>query len=75
LFNRKLVLVVALSFGLQVWSQHNATLGRFLKSTSLSFADCFALLLLGAIPLAALEAIKVMRHALSPRLPPKVSIF
>ena len=32
LTNINLVIVVAISFGLQVWSQHNATLGRFLKT-------------------------------------------
>jgi len=62
--NRHLLFVIALSFGLQVWSQHNATFGRFLKTTPLSFADCFVLLALGAIPLVALEAVKVVRHAL-----------
>jgi Ca2+-transporting ATPase len=29
--NVNLVIVVGISFGLQVWSQHNAILGRFLK--------------------------------------------
>ncbi len=60
--NRHLLSVVALSFALQVWSQHNATLGRFLKTTPLSFADCFTLLALGAIPLVALEVAKVVRR-------------
>jgi magnesium-transporting ATPase (P-type) len=31
--NINLVIVVAITFGLQVWSQHNATLGRFLKTS------------------------------------------
>jgi Ca2+-transporting ATPase len=69
--NRHLLAVVALSFGLQVWSQHNATFGRFLRTTPLSFADCFILLALGAIPLVALEAVKVVRHALPHAVPIK----
>ena len=61
--NVNLVVVVALSFGLQVWSQHNATLGRFLKTSYLSFTDCAMLLAVGAIPLVVLELVKVVRHA------------
>jgi Ca2+-transporting ATPase len=65
--NRQLLLVVALSFGLQLLSQHNAAFGRFLKTTPLPFADCFVLLALGAIPLVTLELIKAGRHALRSR--------
>jgi P-type Ca2+ transporter type 2C len=61
--NRNLLIVVAISFGLQMWSQHNAMLGRFLKTSSMPFADCFRLLALGAIPLLVLELVKVVRHA------------
>ena len=61
--NVSLVIVVAISFGLQVWSQHNATLGRFLKTSFMPLADCFLLLALGAIPLFILEIFKVVRHA------------
>ncbi|MEO6004676.1 MAG: cation-translocating P-type ATPase [Opitutus sp.] len=71
--NRHLLTVVALSFGLQVWSQHNAPFGRFLKSTPLSFSDCLVLLAIGAIPLLALEAVKVVRHAHPGRTTPHVS--
>ncbi|MEO5806446.1 cation-translocating P-type ATPase [Devosia sp.] len=59
--NRNLVFVVALSVGLQVWSQHNDILGTFLKSTSVPAADCLGLLLAGCVPLAAIELIKVVR--------------
>ena len=62
--NVKLVAVVALSFGLQVWSQHNETLGGFLKTSSLPFADCFLLLAVGAIPLLVLEGVKMGRNRL-----------
>jgi Ca2+-transporting ATPase len=61
--NVNLVIVVAISFGLQVWSQHNATLGRFLKTTFMPLADCLLLLVVGAIPLLVLELVKVVRHA------------
>ena len=60
--NVNLVIVVAISFGLQVWSQHNATLGRFLKTSSMPLTDCFLLLAVGAIPLLVLELVKVVRH-------------
>ncbi len=61
--NVNLVIVVVISFGLQVWSQHNATLGGFLKTSSMSFADCFLLMAVGAIPLLVLEMVKLVRHA------------
>jgi Ca2+-transporting ATPase len=61
--NINLVIVVALTFGLQVLSQHNATLGLFLKTSSMPFADCLGLLALGAIPLIVLEIVKVARHS------------
>ena len=61
--NSNLVIVVALSFGLQIWSLHNETLGRFLKTSSLSFAESIQLVLLGAIPLMVLELAKVVRNA------------
>jgi Ca2+-transporting ATPase len=60
--NINLVIVVAISFGLQVWSQHNETLGRFLKTSTISFTDGFLLLALGAIPLLVLEMVKVIRN-------------
>jgi len=65
--NVNLVIVVAISFGLQVWSQHNATLGRFLKTAYMPFADCFLLFAAGAIPLAVLELVKVVRRAMRQR--------
>ena len=61
--NVPLLLVVVLSFALQFLSQHNATLGRFLKTAPLPTADFLALLLIGAIPLAVLELVKVVRPA------------
>jgi Ca2+-transporting ATPase len=58
--NLNLVLVVAVSLGLQVWSQHNATLGRFLKTTFIPVGDGLLLVAMGAIPLLILEAVKVV---------------
>jgi Ca2+-transporting ATPase len=59
--NVNLVVVVAVSFGLQVWSQHNATLGRFLKTSFMPLTDCLWLLAVGTIPLLMLELVKVVR--------------
>ncbi|MEO6567701.1 MAG: cation-translocating P-type ATPase, partial [Opitutaceae bacterium] len=61
--NINLVLVVASTVGIQVWSQHNATLGGWLKTSSMPLADCLALLALGAVPLLVLELAKVVRLA------------
>jgi len=63
--NINLVIVVAISFGLQVWSHHNAILGRFLKTSFMPLSDSFLLLALGAIPLLVLEFVKVVRNARS----------
>jgi len=67
--NLNLVLVVAVSFGFQVWSQHNATLGHFLKTASMSFAESFMLLALGAIPLLVLEVAKALKAGRTPVAP------
>src|SRR6185503_1067226 len=61
LSNINLALVVALSFGLQVWSHHNETLGRFLKTSMMSGSDCMMLLLVSTIPLVVLEVVKFCR--------------
>lgn len=61
--NVNLVIVVGISFGFQMWSQHNATLGRFLNTSFLPLADGFLLIAMGAIPLLILELVKVVRHA------------
>ena len=61
--NINLVIVVVASFSLQLWSQHNAILGGFLKTSSMPLADWFLLLAIGAIPLIVLEIVKVVRNA------------
>ena|SRR5688572_32507251 len=43
--------------------QHNAPLGRVLKTSFVPVADCFLLLAVGPIPLLILEIIKGARHA------------
>jgi Ca2+-transporting ATPase len=53
-----------------VWSQHNATLGSFLKTPPMTFSDCLRLLALGAIPLALLECVKVINHFRRHTAPP-----
>ena len=61
--NVSLVAVVAISIGLQVWSQNNATLIRLLKTSSMPVGDCLILLAVGAIPLFVLEIVKTVRLA------------
>ena len=58
--NINLAIVVSISFGLQIWSHHNATLGSFLRSSSLPLSDCLVLLAVGAIPMVILEVVKVV---------------
>ena len=58
LTNLNLVAVVAVSFALQIWSHHSATLGGILKTSYISFTECILLLAVGAIPLVVLELVK-----------------
>jgi Ca2+-transporting ATPase len=60
--NINLALVVCGSLGFQVWSQHNETLGRFLKSSSIPLSDCLWLLAAGCIPMLTLEMVKLVRN-------------
>lgn len=60
--NMNLVIVVSISFGLQVWSHQNIIMGRFLKTSLISLPHCFLLLAVGAIPLLILEIVKVIRY-------------
>jgi Ca2+-transporting ATPase len=60
--NVNLVIVVGISFGLQLLSQHNATLGRFLKTPTIPFKNYLVFLALGAVPMLVLELVKVVRH-------------
>ncbi|QYF93073.1 cation-translocating P-type ATPase [Massilia sp. PAMC28688] len=61
--NLMLVGVVFLTFWLQVWSHHNEVLARLLKTQFVPLQDCLILLAIGAIPLAVLECVKLVRMA------------
>lgn len=63
--NIKLVLVVVTSFAIQILSQHNDLMGRFLKTTGLPFQDCCILLAIATIPLVVLEIVKGVRRGMN----------
>jgi Ca2+-transporting ATPase len=58
LSNLNLLVVVAVSLGLQLWSHRSAMLATFLKTSLLPMSDWFMLLAVSAVPLLALEAAK-----------------
>ncbi|MEO7998919.1 MAG: cation-translocating P-type ATPase, partial [Gemmatimonadaceae bacterium] len=64
--NVALVVVVALSIGVQFLSQHNALIGRFLKTAPVNFSYGFGLLAVGSIPLVVLELAKGVRNRMTP---------
>jgi Ca2+-transporting ATPase len=61
LSNLNLLIIVAISFSIQVWSHHNAWLAGFLKTSIIPLSDCLMLLAVSAIPLVVLEAVKYAR--------------
>jgi Ca2+-transporting ATPase len=61
--NLMLVGVVFLTFWLQVWSHHNEVLAHLLKTQFVPLQDCLTLLAIGAIPLAVLECVKLVKQA------------
>jgi P-type Ca2+ transporter type 2C len=61
--NVALVIVVAISFSLQIWSQHSASFGGFLKTSVVSLTDCGLLFVLAAIPLFVLEMVGCAKRA------------
>ena len=61
--NLNLLLVVCASYGFQIWSHHNALLGRFLKTSPIPFAQGLLLVAMGTLPLLVLELVKVVRNA------------
>jgi Ca2+-transporting ATPase len=69
LSNLNLVVVVAVSFGLQVWSHHSTVLGRILKTSLLPFSEGVWLVAAGLIPLVALEIVKTIQVARSGKTP------
>ncbi|MEP6781791.1 MAG: cation-translocating P-type ATPase [Gemmatimonadaceae bacterium] len=70
--NMALVVIVALTIGVQFLSQHNAVIARFLKTSPVSFGDGFWLLAIGSIPLVALELVKAARRKVTSNAPPKL---
>jgi Ca2+-transporting ATPase len=58
--NVNLLAVVAISFALQIWTQHSLVLMKFLKTAHVPLRDGLLLLALGAIPLFALEFRKLL---------------
>ena len=69
--NLNLAIVVAVSCGLQVWSQHNGTLERFLKTSFMPWTDCLWLLAAGSIPLLVLEGVKALSQSRRKPGPPR----
>ncbi|TCL90666.1 calcium-translocating P-type ATPase [Rhizobium sp. PP-WC-2G-219] len=68
LTNKSLLSVVAGTFAVQIWSQHNAVLGGLFKTSPIAFLDFFVLFLLAAIPLVVLELVKLVRPAIGATL-------
>lgn len=68
LSNLNLLLVVSISFSIQVWSHHNAVLAEFLKTSLMPFSDCLMLLCVSVIPLLVLEGVKWLRRKSLPVL-------
>ncbi len=60
--NLPLVVVVVLSLGVQLASQHVAPLGRILHVTPIPWSHGALLLLIGAVPLLAMEVVKAVRR-------------
>lgn len=56
--NLHLLIAVGISFGIQIWSHHNAMLASFLKTTLMPADDCLMLLIVSMIPLVVMEARK-----------------
>ncbi len=59
--NLRLVVVVLVTIGLQLLSQHSLVLGKFFKTSAVSWTDGLLLLAIGAIPFVVLEVVKVVR--------------
>ncbi|MCC6243495.1 MAG: cation-transporting P-type ATPase, partial [Gemmatimonadaceae bacterium] len=63
LVNVPLVIAVAVSIVFQLSMGHSEVISRVLKTTHMPFADGALLLAIGAIPLVALELLKIARRA------------
>jgi Ca2+-transporting ATPase len=65
--NLNLVIVIAVSFGLQILSLNNAVFGRFLNTQPIPLTHCLLLILIATVPLIILEAAKMTRTTSSSR--------
>ncbi|WOJ91168.1 HAD-IC family P-type ATPase [Methylocapsa polymorpha] len=57
--NVSLLVAIAAPISIQVWSQHNELLASFFKTTLISYGDGLILLSVSALPLFALEGVKL----------------
>jgi Ca2+-transporting ATPase len=62
--NPSLLAAIAVPIALQIWSQHSELLSTFFKTTPISYRDGLVLLAVSAVPLFALEVIKLFRRPL-----------
>jgi Ca2+-transporting ATPase len=62
LSNAALPIVVAISFSIQVWGLRSALASRFFKTAVISLSDCAMIFAVSAVPLLALELVKVFRR-------------
>jgi Ca2+-transporting ATPase len=63
LSNARLAAVVAATVGVQLWSQRSGVLERFLHTGPLDLGESAATLVVGALPVTALECAKLIRRA------------
>ncbi len=59
--NAMLLVVVAASFALQLWTHHNHTLSSLMKTSPMGWEECIPLVAVSCIPLAVLELVKILR--------------
>jgi P-type Ca2+ transporter type 2C len=59
--NAMLLVVVAASFALQLWTHHSQTLSSLMKTSPMGWEECIPLMAVSCIPLAVLELVKVVR--------------
>jgi Ca2+-transporting ATPase len=63
LSNMRLFVIVAVSFVLQLFIHHNGALEELFGTQPISLGQCVAWIVLGSLPLAVLELVKVARRA------------
>ncbi|MDL1871972.1 cation-translocating P-type ATPase [Deltaproteobacteria bacterium PRO3] len=65
--NARLFAVVTLSVVFQPWAHHVEFLERFFKISAISWRECLLLVAIGAVPLAVIESVKMLKHWFSTR--------